>query len=143
MRTPFLGALTALGALALTGCGGDDPSPAAAPAAPVSRPPSLALDGDWLGETDVDQVAMVVKDGTVRLASQRPDGGGRQACEGLLKADTLLLRCTDPDDTTRTRGTVELNDGDRVAVVWSSGRTDLLTRGGDSDGRIDLSAWGR
>ncbi|MEV7289530.1 hypothetical protein AB0O01_34120 [Streptomyces sp. NPDC093252] len=148
MRTPLLITLAATGALVLTGCGGDGstdaaPAPAPSPTAsgtPATGAPALALDGGWLGESDVDQVAMVVEGGTVRLASQGPDGGQRQACEGLLKEGSLLLQCTDRKNTTRTRGTVEISDGEKIAVAWESGRKDLLTR--SADGRIDLSQWG-
>ncbi|MET8830187.1 hypothetical protein ABZX40_32180 [Streptomyces sp. NPDC004610] len=140
--------LAALGAgvLVLTGCGGDgssDAAPAHTPTAtgtPAAETPALDLDGGWLGESDVDQVAMIVEGGTVRLASQGPDGGQRQACEGLLKAESLLLQCTDRKNTTRTRGTVEISDGDQIAVAWESGRKDLLTK--SADGQIDLSQWG-
>ncbi|MEU9332870.1 hypothetical protein AB0D49_06825 [Streptomyces sp. NPDC048290] len=159
-------ATTGLGALLLTGCGGDSTedtaassptptasaeSPAASPSTPASpaSPASpaatgasgaAALDGGWLGESDVDQVAMIIQAGTVMLAYQSNDGTARHACDGTLKDTAIKVSCVDKNSTDRTTGTVEISDGEKIAISWASGKKDLLTKSGD--GQLDYSQWG-
>ncbi|MET8829495.1 hypothetical protein ABZX40_26910 [Streptomyces sp. NPDC004610] len=154
-----------LGALLLTGCGGDDsgddsaaaspsaspsatapaadtatsPSPSGSPAASASDG-AVKLDGGWLGESDVDQVAMIIQGQTVMLAFQSNDGKTRHACDGLLKETAITLSCVDKNSTDRTNGTVEISSGDKLAIAWESGKKDLLTKSGD--GELDYSQWG-
>ncbi|MEV7284900.1 hypothetical protein AB0O01_10125 [Streptomyces sp. NPDC093252] len=175
MRTSTLVTLAGagLGALLLTGCGGDDsadgaasssssssssssaspspsvtasavdtaasPSPGGSPAASTGAG-AAKLDGGWLGESDVDQVAMIIQGRTVMLAFQSNDGTARHACDGLLKDTAITLSCVDKNSTDRTRGTVELSSGDKLAIAWASGKKDLLTKSGD--GELDYAQWG-
>ncbi|MFJ5259876.1 hypothetical protein ACIQAC_05305 [Streptomyces sp. NPDC088387] len=101
---------------------------------------AAGLDGGWLGSSDVDQVAMIIQDGKVQLAFQSTDGKKRHACEGLLKDTEMSLQCVDKASKDRVKGTVEINSGDKIAIAWSSGKKDLLTKSGD--GSVDLSQWG-
>ncbi|MFD3372810.1 MULTISPECIES: hypothetical protein [unclassified Streptomyces] len=155
-----IGVAAGVGVVLLTGCQSDDSTDDASndrPSAPATNaaeevpstpgtPSSTgasgetgSLDGGWLGESDVDKVAMIVQKKKVMLAFQSADGQKRQACEGLLQEKSILLKCVE-DNKDRLKGTVEISSGEKIAIAWSSGKKDLLTKSGD--GQMDFSQWG-
>lgn len=167
MRKSMISAVAtaAFGTLVLTGCLGDDsddasPSvsaPAAAAAASETAPetptesptavddqggstPATTLDGGWVGSSDVDEVAMIIKSGKVQLAFRSTDGKSMHACEGLLKETSMQLSCVDKTNKDRVKGTVEISTDKKIAIAWASGKKDLLTKSGN--GQVDFSQWG-
>ncbi|MER5942091.1 hypothetical protein ABT121_32855 [Streptomyces sp. NPDC001928] len=163
-------AAAAFGTMVLTGCMGDDSddasSSASSPAAtsPAAASPSAAapdeaasdagadadaaadsqapvkLDGGWVGSSDVDEVAMIVKGDKVQLAFRSTDGKSMHACEGLLKQTSMQLSCVDKTNKDRVKGTVEIASDKKIAIAWASGKKDLLTKSGN--GQVDFSQWG-
>ncbi|MCX4911584.1 hypothetical protein [Streptomyces sp. NBC_00878] len=154
-------AAAGVGAVLLTGCNSDDsaddassskpatpeaiattPEAPSAPATPSGISASGqadSLDGGWLGESDVDKVAMIVQGKKVMLAFQSTDGKKRQACDGLLKEKAIQLQCVEANKD-RVKGTVEISSGEKIAIAWTSGKKDLLTKSGN--GQVDFSQWG-
>ncbi|MEU0641390.1 hypothetical protein [Streptomyces umbrinus] len=155
-----IGVAAGVGVVLLTGCQSDDstddasndkpstpetsavqevPSTPATPSNAGASGQTDSLEGGWLGESDVDKVAMIVQKKKVTLAFQSADGQKRQACEGLLQQKSILLKCVE-DNKDRVKGTVEISSGEKIAIAWTSGKKDLLTKSGD--GQTDFSQWG-
>ncbi|TXS41218.1 hypothetical protein EAO75_41165 [Streptomyces sp. uw30] len=100
----------------------------------------MKLDGGWVGSSDVDEVAMIVKGDKVQLAFRSTDGKSMHACEGLLKQTSMQLSCVDKTNKDRVKGTVEISTDKKIAIAWASGKKDLLTKSGN--GQVDFSQWG-
>jgi len=161
-------AAAAFSTVVLTGCMGDDSDDASpsvsAPAATASETAAEAvtespdstddqgsatggsstsavqIDGGWVGSSDVDEVAMIIKSGKVQLAFRSTDGKSMHACEGLLKQTSMQLSCVDKTNKDRVKGTVEISTDKKIAIAWASGKKDLLTKSGN--GEVDFSQWG-
>ncbi|MEV6166980.1 hypothetical protein AB0L99_01965 [Streptomyces sp. NPDC051954] len=146
-------ATAGLCAVLLTGCTSDDsaddasatksstPTTSTVAESPsAAAPSSTTLDGGWLGDSDVDRTAMIIQGKKVMLAFQSTDGKKRQACEGLLQQEqSILLKCVDKSQD-RVKGTIEIASGEKIAIAWTSGKKDVLTKSGN--GELDFSQWG-
>ncbi|MEU2246854.1 hypothetical protein [Streptomyces sp. NPDC019224] len=146
-RTGVVLAAGLLTAFALTGCGSDgdksdtgkDSGAGASPTAGgESDSPSggdggsgkdsagdaKALEGAWAGQTDGKPVVLSVTAGKAVVIAES------HVCSGSVSdpgRPALELKCAD-GDTTRTKGSVESNDGETVVVSWDTGVEDKLAR---------------
>jgi hypothetical protein len=131
------GAVTAVAALALTGCSSDgdksDKETGATAPAASSAPEgggsadgtSGSTDGVWSAKTDGQQVVLVI--GAKQASLSTADG---HLCSGTLSdgaKPTLLLKCAD-GSTDRTTGAIESNDGTTMKISWDAGKNDTFTK---------------